>query len=80
MTEWYQQALTPPRVLQINVRIGVIPEQDHVQGLVELIDPTTGIQIAQASQPHRTLLQLDEVLAWAHGRAKAWLDAEIDPF
>ena len=78
--EWYQQALTPPDVLQANVRIGVIPSRDHVQVLAELIDPVSGIQIAQWSSPHRRVIDLHEAVAEAYGKVVAWLDEAIDPF
>jgi hypothetical protein len=34
MSDWYQQALTPPEVVELRIRIGVIPQTDHAQALV----------------------------------------------
>lgn len=77
---WYQQALTPPTVLEVNLRIGVIREQDHGQVLVEMKDPTTGVLLAQWSHPHTTLHGLGRVLDRALAKAIDWIDAEVEPF
>lgn len=79
-TSWYQQALTPPDVFQIDVRIGCIPETDHVQALVELKDPTTGILLAQASYPHAGIGQHHVVVEWAMARALVLLEDVLSPF
>lgn len=52
MNDWYQQHLTPPQVIEVNIRIGLVPEGKHAQAMVELTDPTTGILVAQWSNPH----------------------------
>lgn len=78
--EWYQQALTPAEVLELNVRIGVIPSQDHVQVLVELKDPMTGVMIGQWSRPHATLREQGDVIEWALVKARAALADHTEPF
>lgn len=78
--EWYQQALTPPSVYECNIRIGVVPETDHVQVLVELKDPTTGVLLAQASRPHASMRALAHELAWCTAKAAELLEDEIPPF
>lgn len=77
---WYQQALTPPRVLEINLRIGVIPEEDHAQVLLELKDPTNGILIAQHSIPHCTIRDVFGHIGRAKAKACLWIEAETNPF
>jgi hypothetical protein len=78
--EWYQQSLTPPRVLEVNVRIGIIPEEDHAQVLAEMKDPTNGILIAQWSCPHVGVRNLWSALDEAVRRAGVWMADEVDPF
>lgn len=80
MTDWYQQALTPPEAVQINIRIGVIPSTDHVQCLVELVDPLTKIQLGMWSQPHSRMRDLPDVIAWALEKAQTALRDSVDPF
>lgn len=79
-TSWYQQALTPHTVLECNIRVGLIPEQDHAQWLVELKDPLTGILLAQESCPHFRVAQLPEQLAEALRRAQRLCMDAAEPF
>jgi hypothetical protein len=78
--DWYQQALTPPDVLQINVRVGLIPSQDHVQALAEMVDPTTGVQVAMWAHPHTTMREVDRVLDEMRRRIDGWLSDAVEPF
>lgn len=80
MSDWYQQALTPPPVLECNVRVGLIPQQDHVQVLVELKDPVTNVMIGQWSRPHARLRDFAEVTEWAIRRAVSALEEHAEPF
>lgn len=80
MSDWYQQALTPAEVLEMNIRVGSIPSQDHVQALVELKDPTTGVMLGQWSRPHATMRDLPDLLAWALRVAQQALEDRAEPF
>lgn len=80
MTDWYQQALTPPEVLEARIRLGLIPERDHVQAMVELVDPTTGVQIAQWSCPHANLDAWHRILDEALHKARGYVGDAIEPF
>lgn len=77
---WYQQALTPPTVLEVNIRIGVIKEQDHAQVLAEIKDPMSGILIGQWSRPHTSMHGLGRAIDTAVAKAIGWIDAEVEPF
>lgn len=79
-SEWYQQALTPPEVIEANLRIGLIPSQDHAQAWIELKDPRTSIVIAQWSCPHVSIRDVRDLVATAADRLVAFLDDEVDPF
>ena len=78
--DWYQQVLTPPDVLELRIRLGLIPETDHAQVLVELLDPITGVLQAQASIPHEALARWDRLLDWARSKADDWIAETIEPF
>lgn len=80
MTGWYQQQLTPPDVLELNVRIGVIPSQDHIQVLVELKDPVTGVLLGQWSRPHGALREQGAFVEWALDKAREALADQTEPF
>lgn len=80
MTNWYQQALTSPEVLEVNIRVGLIPTQDHAQVLAEMKDPTTGVLVAQWSTPHAAMRDVEQLLADATRRALAWIDDACEPF
>jgi hypothetical protein len=79
-TNWYQQALTPPEVLEGNLRIGWIPSTDHVQVLVELKDPVTGIMIAQESCPSARTRDISRLLEEYAGRLALLLEEHGEPF
>jgi hypothetical protein len=80
MTDWYQQQLTPATVLECNIRVGVIPEQDHVQVLVELKDPVTGIQLGMWTKPHGGMCSLRTRIAWACAQAIEVVERASEPF
>lgn len=80
MTDWYQQHLTPPDVLELHIRIGVVPSADHVQVLVELKDPTTGILTGQWSLPHTSVREQGDAIEWALVKARAALADHTEPF
>lgn len=80
MTDWYQQALTPPEVLELNIRLGLIPSQDHGQAMVELQDRVPRILIAQWSAPHFPLRDVSTQLDACVARARNWFDQFVEPF
>lgn len=80
MSDWYQQALTPPAVTELRIRLGVIPETEHAQVLVELWDPITGVLSAQASVPHDRLANWPALLDWAREKGHMWLSEALEPF
>lgn len=80
MTDWYQQALTPPDVIELRLRIGVVPERNHAQAMVELVDPMTSVQIAQWSAPHVHLDGWLTLLHEATAKARQYLADTLEPF
>lgn len=80
MNEWYQQQLTAPDVLECNVRIGLVPDAEHAQAMVELRDPVTNILIAQWSSPHVHSDQWLSLVELAVGKAVRFIGDAFDPF
>jgi hypothetical protein len=80
LTDWYQQHLTPPEVVEVRVRLGVVADADHCQALVELIDPVTGVQIAQWSNPHAPATRWYVVFDQAVDKAREYLATNCEPF
>lgn len=78
--EWYQMVLTPPDVVEVRIRVGLVPETDHAQVMVEMFDPVTKVQMAQASVPHERLANYPALLAWAVGKVLDWISEQIEPF
>lgn len=79
-TAWYQQALTPPSIVELRLMVGVITEQDHVQALVEAVEQPSGIQIAQWSCPHASMAQLLPTLERAVVELYEQLKQTVEPF
>lgn len=79
-TDWYQQALTPPEVIELRIRIGIIPESDHCQALAELIDPISGALVAQWSVAHAPADSWSHMLDTATAKGREQLESAIEPF
>lgn len=80
MPEWFQQALTPPEVIEVNVRLGVIPTTDHAQVLVEVSDPVAKVLIAQWSVPHERWSSWPHMLDSALAKAQQLAGDALEPF
>lgn len=80
MSDWYQQVLTPPEVVEVRIRLGLVPETDHAQVLVEMFDPVTKVQQAMASIPHERIDAWPHLLDWARSKANDWIDSTLEPF
>lgn len=79
-TDWYQTSLLQVEVVELRIRLGIIPERHHAQALVELVDPVSGVQIAQWSRPSADAATWYELLEEAVQKAHEQLGAAIDPF
>lgn len=80
MTEWYQQALTPPDVVQCKILIGLVPSGQHAQAMVELSDPVTGVLTGQWSSPHVHSDNWPELLVTAMEKARQYIADHVEPF
>lgn len=79
-TDWYQTMLTPPDVLEANLRVGVIASANHCQVMVELKDPVSKVQIAAWSSPHANWDSWPHLLDLAVAKLREQLGAALEPF
>jgi hypothetical protein len=79
-SDWYQQTLTPPDVIECRIRVGVVPTQDHCQVQVDLFDPISGAQVGQWSRPHGPLSTWQSMVDEAVQKAHQFLGDSIEPF
>lgn len=74
-----QTVLCPPEVLEIRVRLGLIPADHHARWQIEVIDPSTKELLAMYSRPHFTIHTMDEEMAGVGARLGALLQDYLDP-
>lgn len=79
-TDWYQQSLTPPEVVELRIRVGVILETDHAQALAEVYDPLSNVLVAQWSMPHMPASRWMDALALAVEKGTEQLGEALEPF
>lgn len=80
MDEWTQTMLLPPEAVEVRLRVGVVPERDHVQLQVEVVDPATKAVLAMWSRPHVPLDSWSHAVGEAFSKVLEHLGAMIDPF
>lgn len=80
MSDWYQQTLTPPDVIEVRIRLGIVVEASHAQAMVELVDPMSGVQIARWSAPHARADAWMMLLQEATDKAAQYLGDHLEPF
>lgn len=78
--DWYQQSLTPPEVVEVRIRLGFVPETDHVQAQVDVFDPVTMAQVACWSHPHAHMSQWGALLEAASAKARQYVNETLPPF
>ena len=78
--DWYQQALTPPQVIQATLRVGWIPSENHLQWHIDVQDPTTSVLIAQESSPHVGNNNVRALLEECSRRMLRLLEETAEPF
>ena len=74
-----QTVLWPPLAIEINVRVGLIPSEDHLRWMIEMKDPGTHELLALRSAWAR---RISEVGYWPTQLAReieAMLPAVLDP-
>lgn len=80
MTSWYQPSLLTVEVVEVRIRLGLVPERDHAQVMVEVLDPVSGRLIGNWSIPHGGLVEWPNLLDQAVQKTNEYLQSEIDPF
>lgn len=79
-SDWYQQSLIPPEVVEVRIRLGLVPETDHTQAMVEMFDPMTGAVLAQWSAPHGPLAHWYRLLDEAVRKTQEFIGSVVQPF
>lgn len=77
---WYQQSLTPPDVVEVRARVGIIAESDHLQALVEVFDPITGVLMSTWSSPHASIHSLPSFLDKVVEELRERVENAVEPF
>lgn len=80
MSNWYQPSLLKVEVIEARVRLGLVPERDHAQVMVEILDPTTSALVANWSTHHAALVEWPRLLEEAVQKVNEYLGDAIDPF
>lgn len=57
--QWVQLTIEPPPVIEVFLKVGIVPSSEHAQIQIEARDVTRGDLIAMTSWPHVELSQLD---------------------
>lgn len=60
--QWVQLSIEPPPVIEVILRVGIVPQSEHAQIQIEARDVTRGDLIAMTSWPHVDLSVLDSRL------------------
>lgn len=79
---WTQVLMLPPDVIELRLRLGFIPADNHGRWQIEVLDPQSNELLALHSQPHFALHDLERVLGEVGARLGVLLDgiANPDPF
>lgn len=80
MTDWYQQSLTPPSALECRLRLGLVPERDHAQVMVELYEPSTKVLIGAWSIHAARFDHWQRLLEQAIEKAQQMVGDAVEPF
>lgn len=75
---WTQGVLVRPPVLEVRLRVGLIPQDDHVRLQLEVLNPSTSELLAMHSIPHRPLSELDDEMARMGVRLRDVFDQYLD--
>ena len=71
--------LVPPDVIEVRVRLGLIPHDRHGRWQIEVIDPQGNELLALHSCPHFDLVDVEGALAEVGTRIGVLLDSVLDP-
>jgi hypothetical protein len=75
-----QQLLVPPVAVEVRIRMGFVPERDHAQVQVEVVEPTSRAILAMWSRPHTTLRDWPNALEEAVDQANRYAAEFVEPF
>lgn len=77
---WAQLNLFDPEVVELHLRIGIVPDADHMQWQLEVRDPAANTLLGMLSSPHVSASQWIRHLAQIESQLREQLSHRIDPF
>lgn len=78
--EWTQLSLLPYEVVEIDLRIGVVPESDHLQWQITVRDPAAGALLGMLSSPAVSASQWRRQLAAITSALEQIYENHVSPF
>lgn len=77
---WVQLGLIPPDVLELTLRLGVVPASHHLQWQLEVRSATDGVLLGLVSTPHAELDRWPAELQQVGEELHRALAAVVEPF
>lgn len=77
--EFVQTVLFPPTAVEIRVRVGLLPADDHVRALIEVVDPIEGTLLALRSFWHKRASDVGYWPTWIERTVEEVLAPILDP-
>lgn len=77
---WEQLTLSAGEAVEITLKVGLVPEGDHCQVQVDMIDPGTGRQIALCSRPHGSIDDAEYMITWGMDELMGYVRRALMPF
>ena len=75
---WTQGVLMRPELLEVRLRVGLIPADDHIRLQLEVLNPSTKELYAMHSIPHRRIHELDHEMQRMGTRLQDSFDQYLD--
>ena len=77
---WAQLSLLDPDVFEITLRIGVVPEADHLQWQLDVRDPSSSALLGMVSSPAQSASRWQNAVTAIERELREKLGHRIDPF
>lgn len=77
---WEQLSLLGPEVIELHLRIGVVPASDHLQWQLEVRDMTGGGLLGMLSSPHVSATRWPHQLGLMVDALKQTYENHVSPF
>lgn len=78
--QWVQLTLEPPPVIEVFLKVGLVPSSEHAQIQLEARDVTSGNLVAMTSWPHIDMWSLEARLKEAMVEMEILIAGFAGPF